>query len=406
MKKYYLIGEKLSHSYSGEIHSLFGLDYKLKELKRESVGEFLRGKKFDGLNVTVPYKTAVIPFLDELSKTAEKIGAVNVIANENGKLKGYNTDYDGMKRALFSAGITLTGNNVLIAGSGGAAKTAEKLAEDLNARSVEIVSRTGGTDYGNVYEKKDTQVIINATPVGMYPCCDAEILKPERFKNLEGVFDCIYNPLRTRLVLKAEKLGLKAAGGLEMLVCQALCSEEIWGESAKAEKDTERVYGYLLGRERNVVLTGMPGAGKTSTGKILAKKLGREFFDTDELVEKLAGESPERIILNRGEEEFRRLEREVVLSLENCRGAVIATGGGTVLNEENVMRLKGSGLMIYLKRSLEKLPTENRPLSKNGAISRLFEQRKWYYEVSADAFIEEKETAEAAADEIIKEFFA
>lgn len=406
MKKYYLIGEKLSHSYSGEIHSFFGLDYKIKELPPDKVGEFLLKKEYGGLNVTVPYKQTVIPFLDELDESAAKIGAVNVIANANGKLKGYNTDYYGLKYALLSAGIVLEGKNVLIAGSGGAAKTAEKLAEDSNAKSVEKVSRTGVTNYGNVYEKTDTQIIINATPVGMYPHPEGEILEPKLFKNLEDVFDCVYNPLKTRLVLKAEKLGIKAEGGLKMLVCQALFSQKIWGERAEFENDTEKVYKYLLGKERNIVLIGMPGAGKTTIGKILAKKLGKEFFDTDELAEKLAGISPEQIILTRGEAEFRRLESEAVSSLEACRGAVIASGGGTILNEENVMSLKSSGALVYVKRDLEKLSSNGRPLSKSGAISRLFEQRKGYYEVFSDFEIENDVSEEEAADKIIREVFA
>lgn len=222
MKKYYLLGEKLSHSYSAVIHSFFGLDYSLRELPPEKLSEFVKSRKFDGLNVTMPYKKSIVPLLDEVDGIAEKTGAVNTVLNKNGKLIGYNTDYYGMKYALEAAKITLKGKDVLILGSGGAGIVAEKLSIDEGAASVEIVSRKGKLNYENIYDREKTQVIINATPVGTFPFADGAACDVSRFKNLEGAFDCVYNPFRSRFVLDAEKIGARACGGLTMLVAQAV----------------------------------------------------------------------------------------------------------------------------------------------------------------------------------------
>ena len=339
MKKYYLLGEKLSHSYSAVIHSFFGLDYSLRELPPEKLSEFVKSRKFDGLNVTIPYKKSIVPLLDEVDGIAEKTGAVNTVLNKNGKLIGYNTDYYGMKYALEAAKITLKGKDVLILGSGGAGIVAEKLAIDEGAASVEIVSRNGKLNYENIYDREKTQVIINATPVGTFPFADGAACDVSRFKNLEGAFDCVYNPFRSKFVLDAEKIGARACGGLTMLVAQAVYSEKIWGgttggiadetadgtfetangtdektvditadesaETADCENKIRAVLGEVLKRETNISLVGMPGAGKTTVGRILAEKLGMGFCDTDEEIEKIAGESPEKIIEKYGEERFR-----------------------------------------------------------------------------------------------------
>ena len=452
MKKYYLLGEKLSHSYSAVIHSFFGLDYSLRELPPEKLSEFVKSRKFDGLNVTMPYKKSIVPFLDEVDGIAEKTGAVNTVLNKNGKLIGYNTDYYGMKYALEAAKITLKGKKVLILGSGGAGIVAEKLAIDEGAASVEIVSRKGKLNYENIYDREKTQVIINATPVGTFPFADGAACDVSRFKNLEGAFDCVYNPFRSKFVLDAEKIGARACGGLTMLVAQAIYSEKIWGETtvgiadktaettdgtaetangttettdgtaektankpaetsgetfetADCENKIRAALGEVLKRETNISLVGMPGAGKTTVGRILAEKLGMGFCDTDEEIEKIAGESPEKIIEKYGEERFREIETEVAESVSSLRGVVIATGGGTILREKNVEKLRSCGVVIWLGRDMNLLAKNNRPLSKSMPISRLFKQREGYYVAASDKKIENDEAAEKTAEKIITEIF-
>ena len=428
MKKYYLLGEKLSHSYSAVIHSFFGLDYSLRELPPEKLSEFVKSRKFDGLNVTIPYKKSIVPLLDEVDGIAEKTGAVNTVLNKNGKLIGYNTDYYGMKYALEAAKITLKGKDVLILGSGGAGIVAEKLAIDEGAASVEIVSRKGKLNYENIYDREKTQVIINATPVGTFPFADGAACDVSRFKNLEGAFDCVYNPFRSKFVLDAEKIGARACGGLTMLVAQAVYSEIIWGETtggiadktaektaditadgsaetADCENKIRAVLGEVLKRETNISLVGMPGAGKTTVGRILAEKLGMGFCDTDEEIEKIAGESPGKIIGKYGEERFREIETEVAESVSSLRGVVIATGGGTILREKNVEKLRSCGVVIWLGRDLNLLAQNNRPLSKNMPISRLFKQREEYYVAASDKKIENDKAAEKTAEKIITEIF-
>ena len=423
MKKYYLLGEKLSHSYSAVIHSFFGLDYSLRELPPEKLSEFVKSRKFDGLNVTIPYKKYIVPLLDEVDGIAEKTGAVNTVLNKNGKLIGYNTDYYGMKYALEAAKITLKGKDVLILGSGGAGIVAEKLAIDEGAASVEIVSRNGKLNYENIYDREKTQVIINATPVGTFPFAGGAACDVSRFKNLEGAFDCVYNPFRSKFVLDAEKIGARACGGLTMLVAQAVYSEKIWGETtggiadgtaetsggsaetADCENKIRAVLGEVLKRETNISLVGMPGAGKTTVGRILAEKLGMGFCDTDKEIEKIASESPEKIIEKYGEERFREIETEVAESVSSFRGVVIATGGGTILREKNVEKLRSCGVVIWLGRDLNLLAQNNRPLSKNMPISRLFKQREEYYVAASDKKIENDEAAEKTAEKIITEIF-
>lgn len=405
MKKYYLIGEKLSHSYSVDIHSLFGLNYELKELSAEEVGDFLQKKDFDGLNVTIPYKKTVIPYLDEVNEIAKNIGAVNTIVNENGKLKGYNTDYFGLKYALSFAGIEIKDKRVAVLGSGGASLTAQKLAEDLGAAEISVVSRNGELNYANVYEKIDPQVIINATPVGMFPNENGKPIELNKFKNLGDVFDCVYNPYRTRLVLNAEKLGIRAVGGLKMLAAQGVYSEFLWGETELKKENIELAYKNLFGKEVNIALIGMPGAGKTCLGKLVAEKLKKPFYDTDELCEKLSGLTPEETIERYGEKKFREIENMATDRVSRVRGAVIATGGGTVLNEENILKLRSSSVVVYIERDLGKLSLKQRPLSKSTPISRLFEQREGHYLAASDIKIKNDGEKDEAAEKIIGSVF-
>lgn len=406
MKKYFLIGEKLGHSYSAELHGFNGINYELKEIPRDKLPAFFRERNFDGLNVTIPYKKEVMRFLDEIDDKAAMLGAVNTVVNDGGKLIGYNTDYFGMDYALKSLGISLSGRNVVVLGTGGAGVTAKALAQNSGAASVTVVSRKGRADfltYEEIYRKPETEIIINATPVGMFPAEDETPLDIGKFPSLVGVFDCIYNPLRTNLVLAAKTRGINCGGGLMMLAAQGVQSEKIWGcFEGKTESKISSVYNKLLFKKRNIVLIGMPGAGKTSVGRVLAEKLSEKFIDIDEEIKKITGKSPEEIIGTYGEAKFREIESEVSMLVAKENGAVIATGGGTFLNEKNAVAFQRQGVIIYIERQLEKLETANRPISRSVPISRLFAQREPIYLNYCDEKIANDATIPVCADEIIK----
>lgn len=397
--KFCLIGEKLGHSYSKVIHEKQGLDYSLIEVARNGLEEFL-SRGFDGFNVTIPYKKTIIPFLDEIDKDAQKIGAVNTVVQKNGRLLGYNTDVYGMEYALKRANIDLFGKNVMILGTGGTSLTANAVCKNARAKSVVFVSRQGEVNYDNCY-RQNVDVIINTTPVGMFPNEDESPVDLQKFCNLEGVFDCVYNPLRTKLVLQAEKLGLKVSGGLPMLVAQGLKAEEIWLGKEIDKTRYELILNEILFEKQNIVLIGMPSCGKTTVAKLLAEKLGCEVVDTDQLVFNMQGKTPSEIIDGFGEEEFRKVESLAVKLASEQKGVVIATGGGTILKEENVVALKKNGVVIYLNRDIKKLIDDDRPLSKNGAISRLFEQRKPIYESVCDKKVSNDGELEQTVKEIL-----
>lgn len=406
MKKYFLIGEKLGHSYSAELHGFNGINYELKEIPRDKLPAFFRERNFDGLNVTIPYKKEVMRFLDEIDDKAAMLGAVNTVVNDGGKLIGYNTDYFGMDYSLKSLGISLSGRNVVVLGTGGAGVTAKALAQNSGAASVTVVSRKGRADfltYEEIYRKPETEIIINATPVGMFPAEDETPLDIGKFPSLVGVFDCIYNPLRTNLVLAAKTRGINCGGGLMMLAAQGVQSEKIWGcFEGETESKISSVYNKLLFKKRNIVLIGMPGAGKTSVGRVLAEKLSEKFIDIDEEIKKITGKSPEEIIGTYGEAKFREIESEVSGFTAKENGAVIAAGGGTFLNEKNAVAFQRQGVIIYIERQLEKLETANRPISRSVPISRLFAQREPIYLKYCDEKIANDTTIPVCADEIIK----
>ena len=380
--KFCLIGEKLGHSYSKVIHGLQGLDYSLVEVEKDKLKEFMNCG-YDGFNVTIPYKKDIIPLLDEVDEYALKVGAVNTVVNRNGKFFGFNTDVYGMEYALKEAKIELCGKRVMILGTGGTSLTAKAVCMRAKTKSVVFVSRNGDINYQNCYEQ-EVDVIINTTPVGMYPNEDQSPVDLTRFSSIEGVFDCIYNPLRTNLILQAEKLGLKSSNGLSMLVAQGLKAEEIWFDEKIEDNRYREVLSVIANQKRNIVLIGMPSSGKTTVAKLLAQKTGREIIDTDELVYLSEGKKPSEIIENFGEQVFRDKESVAVKKACEKTGEIIATGGGAILREENVSALKKNGLLIYLERDISKLVDDDRPLSKNGAISRLFEQRKPIYESVCD----------------------
>ena len=393
--EYGLIGEKLGHSFSREIHEkLRGYVYELKELRPEEVGAFLTAREFRGINVTIPYKETVIPYLDEIDEAAREIGAVNTVVNRGGKLYGYNTDFLGMRELMLREGIDPAGKKVLVLGSGGTSKTAMTVAKSLGASVVLRVSRQKRDDCITYEEARaehaDAEIIINATPVGMYPNTDASPVDLADYPKLSGVVDAIYNPLRTNLVLAAKACGIRATGGLFMLVGQAAAAAEHFTGVPGDPADVARVYGELLSQKENLVITGMPGVGKTTVGKLIAKHHGREFVDCDDVIVERAGCDIPTIFATQGEKAFRDLESAVIRELSATGGKVIAPGGGAVLRPENVDALRANGRIIFLDRPLSSITaTEGRPLSANReALEARYRERYPIYCGTCDAHVE------------------
>ena len=388
--EYGLIGEKLGHSFSAEVHSKIA-DYKfeLHEVPTEKIDEFMSAKNFFGINVTIPYKQTVIPYLDFVDENALKIGAVNTVVNKSGKLYGYNTDFGGLLALINRKFDDLTGKKVLILGGGATAKTARAVLEYLNAAEILTVSRTPKNNqisYSDaVTVHKNASVIINATPVGMHPNIDNTPISLKEFSNLELVVDVIYNPLRTKLLIEAESLGITAFSGLYMLVAQAVLAAEYFTENHFSTDVIEDIYNQLKNKKENIVLIGMPASGKTTIGKILSEKTGKKFIDTDELIVNKTGKQITDIFNEVGEVGFRKIEREVIKEISTETSYVIATGGGAILDFDNLVSLMHNGKIVFLDRPLsELLPTFDRPLanSKEQIIKRYNERIDLYNSAS------------------------
>ena len=380
-----LLGQRLGHSYSPQIHKkLADYEYSLYERQPDELESFLKHGDFTGLNVTLPYKKSVIPFLDELSPTAARLGAVNTIVRRaDGTLIGHNTDYFGFKSMVQRSGLSPKGKKVLVLGSGGASNTAVAVLEELGAQAI-VISRSGDNNYHNLPLHADAAIIVNATPVGMYPNVGVTPVNLNLFPRLEGVLDIIYNPARTQLLLDAEARGLVAANGLLMLVAQAKEASEWFQGKALDDALIDTIHTALRRQTENIVLIGMPGCGKTTVGKALAERLGRTFVDADEELVKMAGKPIPRIFAEDGEEVFRDWETRVLAELGKQSGLVLSTGGGCVTQARNFPLLHQNGSIFWLKRDLSKLPTHGRPLSQTGQLSAMYEVRRPLYEAFAD----------------------
>lgn len=401
MMKCGLLGRKLGHSYSPQIHAQLGeYSYELFEKEPEEIESFLKCGEFDSINVTIPYKQAVIPFLDELSPLAQRLGAVNTIVHRNGKLVGHNTDHYGFRSMVEQSGLDPNGKKCLVFGSGGVSKPAVSVLQELGANVV-VISHKENTPE-NLLPHRDAAIVVNATPVGMYPNNDASPVDLSQFPVLEGVLDLIFNPARTALMLQAEKLGLIAMGGLWMLVAQAKESSEWFQNRSISDSETARIHASLRRQMENIILIGMPGCGKSTVGFLLAERLGKTFVDADTALTEAAGRPIPEIFATDGEPYFRGLETEVLTKLGKQSGLVIATGGGCVTQPRNYALLHQNGTIFWLKRDLEKLPTDGRPLSQSNPLKEMYRVRRPLYEAFADNRIDNDGSLTATADQIIR----
>ncbi len=398
-KKFALIGKPLGHSYSALLHERFGLDYSLVETEPSGLGGLLRGGEYDGFNVTYPYKKDVIPFLDQTCGAARELGVVNTVCRDGDRLLGYNTDAAGAEYLFRSNGIDAAGKKALILGTG---STAGSVARALRGANVVFVGRSSPVNYQNCYEHTDASVIVNTTPVGMFPDARPSLLDIERFAP-EAVVDVIYNPRRTDLLVRAKEMGVKAVDGLGMLVAQAVGSARLFGaDLPEGDAFIDEQLAYLAVRTSPVVFVGMPGSGKTTLTRMAARLLGREFIDTDDAVQSLAGRTAAEIITEDGEAAFRNLEKQA-LARAMATDAVVATGGGVVEDAENRRAMLSRGFVIYVCRPLENLAREGRPLSSSpAAVEAIYNRRSALYERTADAVIDNSGTLKEAERQLEK----
>lgn len=409
--KYGLIAERVGHSFSADIHKkLFGYDYELKAISREDIASFMKSKEFSAINVTIPYKETVIPYLDYVNEVASEIGAVNTIVNREGKLCGYNTDAAGMTSLINKNSIVIKGKKVLVLGSGGTSKTAVYVARSLGCSSVYRCSRTardGCISYEDaVSDHPDADVIINTTPCGMYPEIGVAAIDINKFAKLSAVVDAVYNPLRSKLVCDALDKGIKAVGGLYMLVAQAaFAAEKFIGKSVATERIDE-IYNEIYQAKQNIVLIGMPGCGKSASGRFLAEKTNRVLLDTDKLITEKTGRTPNEIITTDGEKAFRDIESDIIKDISSRQGVIISTGGGAVLRKINVELLRENGRIYFIDRPLDDIRVSNdRPLSSDRAsLEKRYNERYGIYLSSCDKRIIPVDGAELNANMILEEF--
>lgn len=386
MLKCGLLGEKLGHSYSPQIHSMLAdYEYKLFEKSPEELEDFLKSGEFDGLNVTIPYKKSVMPYCAELSPTAAQIGSVNtIVRRSDGSLYGDNTDAFGFENLIVHNGIEVKGKKALVLGTGGASVTAQAVLKNLGASEVVVISRKGEDNYENIAKHADAEIIANTTPVGMYPNNGKAAVDLTQFPKLSGVLDVVYNPARTALLLQAEKLCIPCAGGLYMLVSQAKRSCELFTGKSIPDSEIDRIERVLSHQMQNIVIIGMPGSGKTAVSTMLAERLGRKIFDTDTIVSEKAGMTIPEIFDAQGEAGFRKLETEATAEVGKLSGNIISTGGGVVTVADNYELLHQNGVIVWIERDTNKLARDGRPISLSSDLNELYAARLPLYERFAD----------------------
>lgn len=386
MLKCGLLGEKLGHSYSPQIHSMLAdYEYELFEKSPEELEDFLKSGEFDGLNVTIPYKKSVMPYCAELSPTAAQIGSVNtIVRRSDGSLYGDNTDAFGFENLIVHNGIEVKGKKALVLGTGGASVTAQAVLKNLGASEVVVISRRGEDNYENIAKHADAEIIANTTPVGMYPNNGKAAVDLAQFPKLSGVLDVVYNPARTALLLQAEKLGIPCAGGLYMLVSQAKRSCELFTGKSIPDSEIDRIERVLSHQMQNIVIIGMPGSGKTAVSTMLAERLGRKIFDTDTIVSEKAGMTIPEIFAVQGEAGFRKLETEATAEVGKLSGNIISTGGGVVTVADNYELLHQNGVIVWIERDTNKLARDGRPISLSSDLNELYAARLPLYERFAD----------------------
>ncbi len=404
MALYGLLGGTLGHSFSPQIHNLLAdYEYRLFPMPEEDVKPFLTEHNFDGINVTIPYKETVIPFCDTLSDSAKRLKSVNTITVKEGKLCGDNTDYYGFTYMLKSADIDVKDRKCIVLGSGGSSKTVCAVLDDLGASSVTVISRSGEDNYDNISRHFDAEIIVNTTPVGMYPKTCVSCIELENFKNCKGVLDIIYNPAKTKLLLDAEKMGIPFSNGLPMLVAQAKKACEIFLDKQIDDTEIDRIVKIIERQTKNIILIGMPSSGKSSVGKLIANTLQREFIDTDAEIERIANKPIPQIFSEDGEDVFRQIETEALSQVSKLSGKVIATGGGIVKLERNHNLLKQNSVIVFLSRDIEKLSTDNRPLSKNiENLKKLYDERIDFYKTLCDFETDSNQSVEITAKNLLE----
>ena len=401
---YGLLGEHLPHSFSPQIHLALGNhDYNLFEVAPENLEAFMKKHNFKGINVTIPYKKAVIPYLDVVSPEAQKIGAVNTITVRDGKLYGDNTDYFGFVYMLEKSGISVKDKKTVVLGGGGASATVQAVLHDFGAKEVIVVDLNTENNYQNLYLHYDGEIIVNTTPVGMYPNNLKSLVNLDDFKNLSGVLDVVYNPLKTKLILDAEERNIPCSAGLSMLVAQAKKAHEIFFDTKIPTTVCEKIENILKKQMCNIVLIGMAGCGKSTIGKVLAEKLNKELVDTDQMIENVENMPIPEIIEKFGEVHFRNCENAAVILAGREKECIIATGGGVVTRVENYNPLKQNGIIVFINRDADLLPTNGRPLSQMHGVKALYEKRMPLYRQFADVEVDGNGTVEEVADRIIKE---
>ena len=396
-----LLGRKLGHSYSPAIHAMLAdYEYKLYEKEPEELEDFVRHGDFQGLNVTIPYKKAVIPYCDLLDPLAEQLGSVNTLIRlGDGRLLGANTDTWGFDQMLGKVGISCAGKKALVLGSGGASATVQAILKRAGAEVV-VISRSGEDNYDNLERHADARILVNTTPVGMYPNNRVSPVDLDRLPNLQAVLDVVYNPARTQLILDAEARNIPCESGLYMLVAQAVQASERWTGQEIPRETMERVWRTIGRSMQNLILIGMPGCGKSTVGQALAERLGRKFVDADAEIVKRVGDIP-AYFQSHGEEAFRKVEADVLAELGKQSGLVIATGGGCVTREENYASLHQNGVILWLRRDPDKLPIAGRPVSQRDGVAAIYEQRKPLYARFADGTVDNNGDIEETLAQIL-----